>query len=180
MKPRMLEKYAGEAAPALQKEFGYGNPMEIPRLVKIVINIGVGEGKQDAKYVNASVSELSTISGQRPMIKRAKKSVAGFKLRENSPIGCSVTLRGSRMWEFLDRLVSVVLPRIKDFRGISAKSFDGRGNYNLGLKDQLIFPEINYDKIMVSKGMNISFVSTAKTDEEGIALLSKLGMPFAK
>ncbi|NCC95879.1 MAG: 50S ribosomal protein L5 [Synergistales bacterium] len=180
MKPRMQEKYTSEAAPALQKEFGYGNPMETPRLVKIVINIGVGEGKQDAKYVTASVSELATISGQRPMIKRAKKSVAGFKLRENSPIGCSVTLRGSKMWEFMDRLVSVVLPRIKDFRGISAKSFDGRGNYNLGLKDQLIFPEISYDKIMVSKGMNISFVSTAKTDEEGIALLSKLGMPFAK
>lgn len=180
MKPRMLEKYISEATPALQKEFGYGNCMEIPRLVKIVINIGVGEGKQDAKYVDASMAELTTIAGQRPMIKRAKKSIAGFKLREGAPIGCSVTLRGARMWEFLDRLVSVVLPRIKDFRGISGKAFDGRGNYNLGLKEQIIFPEINYDKIMVSKGMNISFVSTAKTDEEGFALLSKLGMPFAK
>lgn len=180
MKPRMLEKYVGEAAPALQKEFGYGNPMETPRLVKIVINIGVGEGKLDAKYITASVAELTTISGQQPLIKRAKKSIASFKLRENSPIGCSVTLRGFRMWEFMDRLVSVVLPRIKDFRGISSKAFDGRGNYNLGLKDQLIFPEISYDKIMVSKGMNVSFVSTAKTDEEGMALLSKLGMPFSK
>ncbi|EFC91972.1 MULTISPECIES: 50S ribosomal protein L5 [Dethiosulfovibrio] len=180
MKPRMLEKYQGEAAPALHKEFGYSNPMEIPRLVKIVINIGVGEGKQDAKYVNAAMSELATIAGQRPMMKRAKKSIAGFKLREGVPVGCSVTLRGSRMWEFLDRLVSVVLPRIKDFRGISGKAFDGRGNYNLGLKEQIIFPEIDYDKIMVSKGMNITFVSTANTDEEGLALLSKLGMPFAR
>ncbi|PIE54721.1 MAG: 50S ribosomal protein L5 [Dethiosulfovibrio peptidovorans] len=180
MKPRMLQKYMDETVPALQKEFGYGNPMEIPRLVKVAINIGVGEGKQDVKYVNAAMAELATISGQRPMIKRAKKSIAGFKLREGAPVGCAVTLRGSRMWEFVDRLISVVLPRIKDFRGVSAKAFDGRGNYNLGLKEQIIFPEIDYDKIVVSKGMNISFVSTANTDEEGMALLSGLGMPFAK
>lgn len=180
MKPRMLEKYKSQAAPALQKEFGYKNPMEIPRMLKVVINIGVGEGKQDVKYVNASAAELATISGQKPVIKKAKKSVAGFKLREGAPIACSVTLRGIRMWEFMDRLISVVLPRIKDFRGVSPRAFDGRGNYNLGLREQIIFPEINYDKIMISKGMNISFVSTAKTDEEGMALLTQLGMPFAK
>lgn len=180
MNPRMLDKYKSDAAPAIHKEFGYGNVMEIPRLVKIVINIGVGEGKQDAKYVDASVSELGIITGQRPMIKRSKKAIAGFKLREDVPIACSVTLRGSKMWEFMDRLVSVVIPRIKDFQGISRKSFDGRGNYNLGLRDQLVFPEIEYDKIMASKGMNITFVSTANTDEEGLALLSKLGMPFTR
>lgn len=180
MNPRMLDKYKSDAAPAMQKEFGYSNVMEIPRLVKIVINIGVGEGKQDAKYVDASVSELGIITGQRPMIKRSKKAIAGFKLRENVPVACSVTLRGAKMWEFMDRLVSVVIPRIKDFQGVSRKSFDGRGNYNLGLRDQLVFPEIEYDKIMVSKGMNITFVSTANTDEEGLALLSKLGMPFTR
>ena len=180
MNPRMLDKYKSEVAPAMYKEFGYSNVMEIPRLVKISINIGVGEGKQDAKYVDAAVSELGIITGQHPMIKRSKKAIAGFKLREDVPIGCSVTLRGTKMWEFMDRLVSVVLPRIKDFQGISRKSFDGRGNYNLGLRDQLVFPEIEYDKIMASKGMNITFVSTANNDEEGLAMLSKLGMPFTR
>lgn len=180
MNPRMLDKYKSDAAPAIYKEFGYSNVMEIPRLVKIVINIGVGEGKQDAKYVDASASELGIITGQHPIIKRSKKAIAGFKLREDVPIACSVTLRGAKMWEFMDRLVSVVIPRIKDFQGISRKSFDGRGNYNLGLRDQLVFPEIEYDKIMASKGMNITFVSTANTDEEGLALLSKLGMPFTR
>lgn len=180
MTPRLLTKYNEDVAPHLKEQFQYKNVMEIPRLAKIVINIGVNEAKLDNKYMDASFNELTIISGQRPMIKRAKKSIAGFKVREGQPVACCVTLRGARMWEFLDRLISIALPRIKDFQGISKRSFDGRGNYNLGLKEQLLFPEIEYDKVIRQRGMNITFVTTAKVDEEAQALLADLGMPFAR
>ncbi len=176
--PRLADMFKNEITGRLQKQFGYSNIMQVPRVQKVVVNIGVGEAKVDYKYMEASISELRTITGQQPMMKRAKKSVAGFKLREGMPVACSVTLRGSRMWEFLDRLISVALPRIKDFQGLSAKGFDGRGNYNLGLREQLIFPEIEYDKVSRLRGMNISIVSTARTDEEAMSLLQALGMPF--
>lgn len=176
---RVLEKYKSEVVPALQAQFAYKNPMMVPKIVKVVINIGVGDAKTDSKFIDAAVSELGTISGQRPLIKKAKKSIANFKLRQGVPVGCCVTLRGTRMWEFLDRLMSLTLPRIKDFQGVSRTSFDGRGNYNLGLKEQLIFPEINYDKIVKLRGMNITIVTTANTDEEAFVMLEKLGMPFA-
>ncbi|HDQ93550.1 MAG TPA: 50S ribosomal protein L5 [Synergistetes bacterium] len=176
--PRLAEMFKNEITVRLMKEFGYSNIMQVPRVQKVVVNIGVGEAKVDYKYMEASISELRTITGQQPMMKRAKKSVAGFKLREGMPVACSVTLRGSRMWEFLDRLISVALPRIKDFQGLSAKGFDGRGNFNLGLREQLIFPEIEYDKVSRIRGMNISIVSTARTDEEAMSLLQALGMPF--
>lgn len=179
MTPRLLTKYSEDVLPRLKEQFGYQNVMQVPRLAKIVINIGVNEAKLDQKYMDASVSELTIISGQKPMIKRAKKSIAGFKLREGMPVACCVTLRGARMWEFLDRLISIALPRIKDFQGISKKGFDGRGNYNLGLKEQLLFPEIDYDKVIRQRGMNITFVTTAKADEEAQAMLAELGMPFA-
>ncbi len=180
MMPRMKKKYTEEIVDRLRKTFQYGNAMEVPRIDKVVVNIGVGDAKQDMKLMNASMDELATITGQRPMMRRAKKSVAGFKLREGMPVGCYVTLRGAKMWEFLDRLVSLALPRIKDFQGISRKSFDGRGNYNLGLREQLLFPEIDYDKVLRVRGMNITITTTAKSDEEGLALLSELGFPFAK
>ncbi|ACZ19404.1 50S ribosomal protein L5 [Thermanaerovibrio acidaminovorans] len=180
MEPRLLNKYRSEAVPRLRSRFQYGNVMEVPKLVKVVINIGVNEAKQDMKYMDASMNELATITGQRPMMKRAKKSVAGFKIREGMPVACCVTLRGARMWEFVDRLISLALPRIKDFQGVSKRGFDGRGNYNLGLKEQLIFPEIDYDKVIRQRGMNITFVTTAKTDEEAQALLTELGMPFTR
>lgn len=180
MTPRLLTKYTEEVLPRLREQFGYKNVMQIPRLVKVVINIGVNEAKLDQKYMDASLNELAIISGQKPMMKRAKKSVSGFKVREGMPVACCVTLRGVRMWEFVDRLVSIALPRIKDFQGISKKSFDGRGNYNLGLKEQLLFPEIDYDKVIRQRGMNITFVTTAKADEEAQALLTELGMPFAR
>ena len=176
---RVLEKYKAEVVPAMQSQFGYKNPMMMPKIVKVVINIGVGDAKTDSKFVDAAVSELATISGQKPMIKKAKKSIANFKLREGTPVGCCVTLRGTRMWEFLDRLMNLTLARIKDFQGVSRTSFDGRGNYNLGLKEQLIFPEINYDKVVKLRGMNITIVTTAGTDEEAFVMLEKLGMPFA-
>lgn len=176
---RVLEKYKTEAVPALQAQFGYKNPMMMPKIVKVVINIGVGDAKTDTKFIDAAAAELATISGQRPMIKKSKKSIANFKLREGAPVGCSVTLRGVRMWEFLDRLMNLTLARIKDFQGVSRTSFDGRGNYNLGLRDQLIFPEINYDKVVKQRGMNITIVTTANTDEESFVMLQKLGMPFA-
>ena len=176
---RVLDKYKNEAVPALQAQFSYKNPMKTPRIVKVVINIGVGDAKTDNKFIDAAVSELSTISGQRPLIRKSKKSIANFKLREGSPVGCSVTLRGVRIWEFLDRLMSLTLPRIKDFQGVSRTSFDGRGNYNLGLRDQLIFSEIEYDKVVKIRGMNITIVTTADNDEEAFVLLDKLGMPFA-
>jgi len=180
MTPRLLTKYTEEVAPRLKEQFQFKNVMQIPRMEKIVINIGVNEAKLDTKYMDASINELTIISGQKPMLKRAKKSIAGFKLREGQPVGCCVTLRGARMWEFLDRLISIALPRIKDFQGVSKKGFDGRGNYNLGLKEQLLFPEIDFDKVIRQRGMNISFVTTAKADEEAQALLKELGMPFAR
>ena len=176
---RVLEKYKAEVVPAMQSQFGYKNPMMMPKIVKVVINIGVGDAKTDSKFIDAAVSELATISGQKPMIKKSKKSIANFKLREGTPVGCCVTLRGTRMWEFLDRLMNLTLARIKDFQGVSRTSFDGRGNYNLGLKEQLIFPEINYDKVIKLRGMNITIVTTAGTDEEAFVMLEKLGMPFA-
>jgi len=176
---RVLEKYKTEVVPAMQAQFSYKNPMMMPKIVKVVINIGVGDAKTDSKFIDAAVSELATISGQKPMIKKSKKSIANFKLREGTPVGCCVTLRGTRMWEFLDRLMNLTLARIKDFQGVSRTSFDGRGNYNLGLKEQLIFPEINYDKEIKLRGMNITIVTTAGTDEEAFVMLEKLGMPFA-
>ncbi len=178
MTPRLLTKYTEEVAPRLKEQFAFANVMQIPRMEKIVINIGVNEAKVDTKYMDASINELTIITGQKPMLKKAKKSIAGFKLREGQPVGCCVTLRGARMWEFLDRLINIALPRIKDFQGVSKKGFDGRGNYNLGLKEQLLFPEIDFDKVIRQRGMNISFVTTAKADEEAQALLKELGMPF--
>jgi large subunit ribosomal protein L5 len=166
--------------PALRKEFDYGNIMQVPRLQKIVLNMGLGEATQNAKLLDSAVDELTRIGGQKPVITRAKKSIAGFKLREGAAIGCMMTLRRWRMWEFADRLISVGLPRVRDFRGVSPKAFDGRGNYTLGIREQIIFPEINYDKIDKIKGLNISFVTTAKTDEHARALLRGLGMPFRK
>ncbi|MBQ7221500.1 MAG: 50S ribosomal protein L5 [Synergistaceae bacterium] len=176
--PRMLEKYKNEVAPALQREFGYKNVMQLPKIEKVVVNIGVGDAKLDIKFMDAAIAELRAITGQAPLLKRAKKSIAGFKVRQNMPVACAVTLRGAKMWEFLDRLISLALPGIKDFQGISRKGFDGRGNYNLGLREQLIFPEISYDKVIRSRGMNVTIVTSAKTDEEAFSLLKGLGMPF--
>ena len=175
---RLKERYKKEIAPAMGKEYGYKNVMAIPKLEKIVINIGLGEAIQNAKLLDNAADELSQIAGQRPVITRAKKSIASFKLRKGMPIGCSVTLRGERMFEFLDRLVNTALPRVRDFRGLSTKSFDGRGNYTLGLRDQLIFPEIDYSRVSKIKGMNICVVTTAKTDDEARTLLRLFGMPF--
>ena len=178
MVPRMLEKYKNEISPALLKEFGYKNVMQLPRIQKVVVNIGVGDAKLDIKFMDAAIAELRAITGQQPLLKRAKKSIAGFKVRQGMPVACSVTLRGNKMWEFLDRLISLALPGIKDFQGVSRKGFDGRGNYNLGLREQLIFPEISYDKVIRSRGMNITIVTTAPSDEEAYALLKGMGMPF--
>jgi large subunit ribosomal protein L5 len=175
---RLKETYNKKIVPAMTKEFGYANPMAVPKVQKISVNIGLGEATGNSKLMDGAVSELSMIAGQRPVINKARKSIAAFKLREGMAIGCSVTLRGDRMYEFLDRLVSVTLPRVRDFRGVSTKSFDGRGNYTLGIKDQLIFPEIDYNKVDKTKGMNICITTTAKTDAEGLALLKHLGMPF--
>lgn len=175
---RLKERYAKEIAPAMSKEYGYKNVMAIPKLEKIVINIGLGEAIQNSKLLDNAADELSQIAGQRPVITRAKKSIASFKLRKGMPIGCSVTLRGERMFEFLDRLVNTALPRVRDFRGLSTKSFDGRGNYTLGLRDQLIFPEIDYSRVSKIKGMNVCVVTTAKTDDEARTLLRLFGMPF--
>lgn len=180
MTPRLHEKYNAEVVSRLKTQFGYKSIMQVPRLKKIVINIGVSEAKIDMKYMEASINELAIISGQRPMMKRAKTSVAGFKVREGMPVACFVTLRSTKMWEFADRLISIALPRIKDFQGVGKRGFDGRGNYNLGLREQLLFPEIEYDKVIRMRGMNITFVTTACTDEESFALLSELGMPFSK
>lgn len=177
MVSRFLQKYR-DAVPRVMQTFGYKNAMEVPRIEKVVINVGVGEAKQDIKYLDAAMEEVALITGQRPVVKRAKRSVANFKVRAGMPVGCMVTLRGARMWEFLDRLVTVALPRIKDFRGVSRRSFDGRGNYNLGLREQLVFPEIDYDKVLKVRGMNITIVTTAKKDEEAQALLAELGFPF--
>ena len=178
MTPRLKEHYKKTVVPALTKEFGYRNVMAVPKLEKISVNIGLGEATQTPKLLDGAVSELGLITGQRPVITKAKKSVAAFKLRAGMSIGCAVTLRGDRMYEFLDRLVNVTLPRVRDFRGVSSKSFDGRGNYTLGLKDQLIFPEIDYNKVEKLKGMNVCITTTARSDAEGLALLKHLGMPF--
>jgi large subunit ribosomal protein L5 len=178
--PRLQTLYAEKINPELQKQFGYSNPMQVPKLEKIVINMGLGEAVDDSKIIEIAVGELSLISGQKPVVTRSRKSIAGFKLRENLPIGAKVTLRKQRMYEFLDRLVTIAMPRIRDFRGVSAKSFDGRGNYTLGLKEQLIFPEINYDKVDKVRGMDISFITTAKNDEEARALLAGFQVPFIK
>ncbi len=170
--------YTKTVVPALKKEFGYANPMAVPKLEKVSVNIGMGEATQNPKLMDGAVNELGLITGQKPVVTKAKKSIAAFKLRENMAIGCTVTLRGARMFEFLDRLFNVSLPRVRDFRGVSSKSFDGRGNYTLGLRDQLIFPEIDYNKVEKTKGMNICITTTAKTDAEAMALLKHLGMPF--
>jgi large subunit ribosomal protein L5 len=175
---RLRERYEKEAVAGLKKEFGYDNVMAIPKITKIVVNMGLGEATQNAKIVDTGADELGRITGQKPVITRAKKSIAQFKVRKGMPIGTMVTLRGERMWEFLDRLISVALPRVRDFRGVSPKGFDGRGNYTLGLKDQLLFPEIDYMKVDKARGMNISVVTTAKTDEESRKLLQLLGVPF--
>lgn len=177
---RLKEHYEKSVVPALMKEFSYTNIMAVPKIEKISINIGMGEATGNPKLMDAAVNELGAIAGQKPVICKATKSIAAFKLRENMPIGCMVTLRGARMYEFLDRLVSVALPRVRDFRGISSRAFDGRGNYTLGVKDQLIFPEIDYNKVDKTKGMNICFTTSARTDAEGLALLKHMGMPFAQ
>lgn len=177
---RLRDKYEKEVVPAMMEKFNYKNPMEIPRLEKIVINMGVGEAKENPKALDAAVNDLSLIAGQKPVITKAKKSVAAFKIRAGMPIGAKVTLRGNRMYEFLDKLINIALPRVRDFRGVSPKSFDGRGNFAIGVREQLIFPEIDYDKIDKIRGMDIIITTTAKTDEEARELLSLLGMPFRK
>lgn len=176
---RLKKKYQEEVIPAMMKEFGYKNPLQVPRLEKITLNVGIGEAIQNIKVLDAAVSEVAAITGQKPVITRAKKAIANFKLREGVPIGCMVTLRRERMYEFLDRLIHVALPRVRDFRGVSDRSFDRRGNYSLGLREQIIFPEIQADKVEKARGLSIAIVTTAKTDQEGKALLKYLGMPFA-
>ena len=177
---RLQERYTNEITKNLMKKFGYKSTMQIPKMEKIVINIGVGDAVNNSKFLEEAVEELTLISGQKPIVTTAKKSIAGFKVREGQAIGCKVTLRSERMYEFLDKLVSISLPRVRDFRGVPKNSFDGRGNYTLGVKEQLIFPKIDFDKVAKLRGMDIVFVTTAKTDEEGRALLTELGMPFAK
>jgi large subunit ribosomal protein L5 len=178
MAARLREQYRTKVVPALMQEFSYGNVMAVPKLEKISVNIGLGEATQNPKLMDGAVQDLGMIAGQKPVVTKARKSVAAFKVREGQAIGCRVTLRGDRMFEFLDRLVNVALPRVRDFRGVSTKAFDGRGNYTLGLRDQLIFPEIDYNKVDKVKGMNICITTTARTDAEGMALLKHLGMPF--
>jgi len=178
MAARLKEQYTKSVAPALQKQFQYRSPMAIPRLAKITVNIGLGEATQNARLMDGAVLELGQITGQRPIVNKAKKSISAFKLRQGMAVGCSVTMRGERMYEFFDRLVNIALPRVRDFRGVSSKSFDGRGNYTLGLRDQLIFPEIDYAKVDKMKGMNVTISTTARTDAEGLALLKLMGMPF--
>ena len=180
MTATLRDKYDNQVIEALQKQFGYDNIMRVPRLEKVVINMGVGDGKDDAKLVDAAAADLAAITGQKPAIRRAKKSIANFKIREGMPIGCMVTLRGERMWEFVHRLIHTALPRIRDFQGIPDRSFDGRGNYTVGLREQALFPEINVDKVVRTRGMDITFVTTAKNDEEARALLGELGLPFRK
>jgi large subunit ribosomal protein L5 len=177
-KPRLKEKWEKEVVPLLMKQFGYKNVMQVPKPVKVVINVGVGDAKEDTKYLDSTIKELSMITGQKPAVRRAKRSIAGFKLRKGQPVGCVVTLRRARMWEFLDRLINAALPRIRDFKGLPPDAFDGHGNYNIGIEEQLIFPEISYDDIAKVRGMNITIVTSAKTDEEALALLKSLGMPI--
>ncbi len=180
MAPRFKERYRAEVVPALMERFGYANVHEVPKLEKIVVNMGVGGATQDPKLLESAITDLTIVTGQKPAITRAKKSIASFKLRQGMPIGAKVTMRGDRMWEFFDRLLSTALPRIRDFRGVSVKAFDGRGNYSLGVNEQLIFPEIDYDKVDKIRGMDITFVTTAKTDEECRVLLEQFGFPFKK
>lgn len=180
MMASLKEKYGKEIVPKLAEEFGYRNRMQAPKLEKVVLNMGLGEAVQNIKVLDAAVSEMAAIAGQQPVITRAKKSIAGFKLREGMPIGCMVTLRGDRMYAFFDKLVGATIPRIRDFRGLSLKGFDGRGNYTLGIREHIIFPDIDIDKVEKIKGMNITFVTTANTDDEGRSLLSHMGMPFRK
>ena len=177
---RVLEHYKNEVMAKLTEQFGYTTVMQVPKIDKIVVNMGVGDSISNSKLLDAAVEDLTQITGQKPLVTKAKKSIAGFKIREGQAIGCKVTLRGERMYEFYDKLISIALPRVRDFRGVNPNSFDGRGNYTIGVKEQLIFPEINYDKVLKIRGMDIVIVTTAKTDEEGRALLSYLGMPFAK
>jgi large subunit ribosomal protein L5 len=176
---RLKEKYRDEVVPEMMRQFGYKNSMQVPRLEKITVNVGVGEATQNTKAIDAAVAEIAAIAGQKPVVTRAKKAIANFKLREGVPIGCMVTLRRDRMYEFLDRLIHVGLPRVRDFKGISDRSFDGRGNYSLGLREQIIFPEIQADKVEKTRGLTVSLITTAKTDQEGRVLLKLLGMPFA-
>ena len=178
MSARLKDKYQKDVVPALTKEFGYKNVMAVPRVEKVVVNMGLGEATSNAKIVDTGADELARITGQKPVVRRAKKSIAAFKVRKGMPIGTMVTLRGERMWEFLDRLMNIALPRVRDFKGVSPKGFDGRGNYTLGLKDQLLFPEIDYMKVDKARGMNVSVVTTAKTDQEARKLLQFIGMPF--
>jgi len=178
--PRLRERYEGEVVERLTSRFGYGNPMEVPRLQKVTLNMGVGEAKQTTSILEAATEQLSVIAGQRPNVRRARKSIASFKIREGMPVGVSVTLRGARMWEFVDRLVSIAIPRIRDFRGLSPRSFDGRGNYSIGVREQLIFPEIDYDSIDEVRGLDVTITTSAKTDEEAFELLLALGFPFAQ
>jgi large subunit ribosomal protein L5 len=180
IKPRMKVRYDQEIAPQLREQFGYKSPMQIPNLVKITVNMGVGDAKQDTNVLTAASEQLQTLTGQKPNIRRARKSIANFKLREEMPVGVAVTLRQARMWEFFDRLTSIAIPRIRDFRGLNPKSFDGRGNYNMGVREQIIFPEIDYDAVDQVRGLDINITTTATTDEEAFALLSALGMPFRR
>ncbi|SEH11880.1 50S ribosomal protein L5 [Thermoleophilum album] len=178
VKPRLRERYEREVRPRLQERFGYRNPMQVPGLEKIVLNMGVGDAKQDANVLESAITQLAQIAGQRPNVRRAKRSIAGFKLRAGMPVGVTVTLRRARMWEFLDRLTTIAIPRIRDFRGLDPRSFDGRGNYTFGIREQIIFPEVDYDSIDQVRGLDVTIVTTAATDEEAFALLSELGMPF--
>lgn len=180
MIPRLREKYENEVVPALREKFGYKSVMEVPKIEKIVVNMGVGEAKDNSKILDAAVSDMTLITGQKAILTRSKKAISNFKIRKDMPIGCKVTLRSAKMYEFADKLFSVALPRVRDFKGVSSKAFDGRGNYSLGIKEQLIFPEVEYDKVEKLRGMDIIFVTTAKTDEEARELLRLLGMPFAQ
>ncbi|MEX2204697.1 MAG: 50S ribosomal protein L5 [Myxococcota bacterium] len=176
--PRLQEIYKSAVAPEMQKRFSYKSPMQVPRIVKVTLNVGLGEATQNPKLLDAAAAEIARMTGQKPVIQKAKKAIANFRLRENQKIGVTVTLRRARMWEFLDRLVNIALPRVRDFRGVSPRAFDGRGNYTLGLREQIIFPEVDYDKVEKIRGLNVTIVTTASTDEEGLALLTGLGMPF--
>lgn len=177
---RLKEKYLKEVVPALMKKFGYRNPLQVPRVLKVTVNMGLGEATQNPKLIDLAVSELAAITGQKPIVTRAKKSIAAFKVRKGNPIGVCVTLRGQRMYDFMDRLMNIALPRVRDFRGVSPKAFDGHGSYTLGLREQIIFPEVDYNKVEKFKGMNVTIVTSAKTDEEAFALLEALGMPFRR
>jgi large subunit ribosomal protein L5 len=178
--PRLKERYKKEIAPELRRQFSYANVMQVPRVEKVTVNIGLGEAKENARAVETATADIATVTGQKPVVTKAKKAIANFKIRQNMPVGVAVTLRGDRMWEFLDRLVNAALPRIRDFHGVPVKAFDGRGNYSLGVREQLIFPEIDYDKVDRIRGMQINIITTARTDEEGRRLLEMMGMPFSK